>query len=350
MHLHLGNNGIILKKTQLDKYNGTKITETRFFKDTKWSKNELEGQKILDSMVDQRIQVIRNRKNYGLTRSLNIGSKLAKGQYVARMDADDLSRSSRLEKQVQFLDQNPNVILAGTQANLINRYGKKVRGIPAVKKPCSHNAIKWFCMFDNPFYHSSVMFRSKIILDELNGYNEDFYTNQDYELWSRLVNKYQAVNLPFKLIDLRVHNNSISSNYSLKSKKLIESIIYNYIHLMRNKNIDLNLIKTWATLILKPGKISKSEAIRVKNHVENLYKNFNQNSDEIDYNEILHFKACLNLRIAYLLADYHKLFSLKLFITNANKIPTEVADIFLKYFLKTIIPNWVKLLLRRSNG
>ena len=165
---------------------------------------------IINSFDDDRIQIINNQHNIGLTKSLNKGIKIANGEYIARMDADDLSRSSRLEKQVQFLDQNPNVILAGTQANLINRYGKKVRGIPAVKKPCSHNAIKWFCMFDNPFYHSSVMFRSKIILDELNGYNEDFYTNQDYELWSRLVNKYQAVNLPFKLIDLRVHNNSIS--------------------------------------------------------------------------------------------------------------------------------------------
>jgi glycosyltransferase involved in cell wall biosynthesis len=79
---------------------------------------------ILQSYRDPRIKVINNERNIGLTASLNKGLKIAKGEYVARMDADDVSFPHRLEQQKAFLDRNPRVAMVGSWAEVIDESGK----------------------------------------------------------------------------------------------------------------------------------------------------------------------------------------------------------------------------------
>lgn len=137
---------------------------------------------VLRSFDDDRIRIIENESNIGLTRSLNIGLSGARGEYIARMDADDISLSERLSRQVSFLDAHPEVGLAGCTTRSIDRDGKIVRQLG---HPESDYDIKRFLYINNRFVHSSVMIR-RSVLDKYGGYNERLKMAQDYELFLRL--------------------------------------------------------------------------------------------------------------------------------------------------------------------
>lgn len=181
---------------------------------------------ILLSYTDQRIRIINNEKNLGLTKSLNKGLLLAKGKYIARQDADDVSDKKRFEKQVIFLESNPRVVLLGTQARIIDEKSRvyKNQGEP---KALSHKAILYQFLFENPFIHSSVMFRKNIIYDELKGYNETFVYNQDFELWSRVIKHYEVSNLSETLVDFRNNSQSITKVSDQKLKAFNENFYRN---------------------------------------------------------------------------------------------------------------------------
>lgn len=152
---------------------------------------------------DGRIKLIKNKQNLGLTRSLNKGLSIAKYKYIARMDADDISMCDRFEKQVKFLEKNYDIDILGSYAYDIN--GKnKIIGKRRV--PLSHSDILEMLPILSPLIHPSVMFR-KNSLDKTNGYNENFRTSQDYELWFRAASKgLKFHNLPEYLLKYRMDN------------------------------------------------------------------------------------------------------------------------------------------------
>lgn len=158
---------------------------------------------------DPRIRLVDNSDNVGLTKSLNRGLALARGEYVARQDADDRSYGERLSRQVVFLDANPDIVLMGTQTRIIDENGKVVKG-KGEHKALNHLGISYQLLFGNPFTHSSVMFRRSIILDKFSGYDESYWYNQDFELWSRVIAGAQTANLPDILVDFRNHSLSVS--------------------------------------------------------------------------------------------------------------------------------------------
>ena len=169
----------------------------------------------LASFGDQRIRVVRNETNFGLTRSLNRGLALARGALIARQDVDDVSHPDRLRAQVGFLEREPDVVVLGTQARYIDSRGRSKHVAPWPKST-SPLGIRWQLMFDGPFIHTSVMFRKVVIWNELGGYDESFTTSQDFELWSRVSRcGYAMQNLPSTLVDFRVHDGSVSTRYTL---------------------------------------------------------------------------------------------------------------------------------------
>lgn len=173
---------------------------------------------IITSFKDERISHVKNKINLGLVQTLNKGLSLAKGDLIARQDADDVSYPDRLKKQVEYMVENEETALLGTQGRVVDENGQSVY-VGSFSKPERPIGIRWSLCFDNAFIHTSVMFRKKIILDKFQGYKE--FTSlkskspgQDYELWSR-VSKNQAVaNLPDVLVDCREHSRSISSSLS----------------------------------------------------------------------------------------------------------------------------------------
>ena len=164
---------------------------------------------ILASYDDHRIRIVDNEKNIGLTKSLNRGLAMARGEYVARQDADDRSHPSRLEKQVYFMDKHPDVVLLGTQGRIIDVHGR------VIKRSCGHKALSsgaiiFQLLFQNPFTHTSTLFHRKTILERFDGYNERYRYNQDFELWSRVIHECPTANLPDRLVDYRRNPFSIT--------------------------------------------------------------------------------------------------------------------------------------------
>ena len=193
-----------------------------------------QSRNIILSYGDPRIQLIDNPENIGLTKSLNRGLALARGELVARLDADDISHPERLEHQVEYLDRHPDSVLLGTQARVINELGK-VCDAKGEFRPQSRFAIHWKFLFGNPFVHSSVMFRRTVIWNELGGYDDRFFYNQDFELWSRVSERWEVSNLPNVYVDFRSNSNSITrQRTTAASAKMKNNLALNMSVLRRN--------------------------------------------------------------------------------------------------------------------
>ena len=153
---------------------------------------------------DNRIAII-NQQNSGLSNSLNRGIELSRSDLIARMDADDISNPTRLEEQFNFMNNNPEVAVAGTAFELFGENTKsKIVTMPATNKTIRKNLPFRFCLC-----HPTVMFRRKTIVDA-GGY-QGTGPCQDLELWLRLSrNKtLQFANLEKPLLKYRIHQDQI---------------------------------------------------------------------------------------------------------------------------------------------
>lgn len=168
--------------------------------------------RIVKSFNDKRIRLIKNKKNLGLTKSLNIALSIAKGKYIARMDADDISLPNRLKNQTEFLDENKGIALVGCWVEFIDVDGKTT----GIKKfPVEYPEIKRVLISYLPFRHPTLMIRKKI-LNEVGFYDENFHYAQDYELVLRIAAKFPVANLPEVLLKYR---NWVTSSISYTTQK-----------------------------------------------------------------------------------------------------------------------------------
>ena len=172
--------------------------------------------KYLKSTNDKRIKLIRNKKNLGLASSLNKALKVARGDYIARMDADDISLPKRLDTQVRFLDKNTNIDLCGTWVNLINKEGKIVG---QKRYPTSDIKIKRVLPFYNPIIHPTLMIKTDVIHNT--GYYDPSYDfAEDYELLVRSRKKFTMANIPKVTLKLRIGHVRRSTQQMIKMDKL----------------------------------------------------------------------------------------------------------------------------------
>jgi glycosyltransferase involved in cell wall biosynthesis len=158
------------------------------------------------SCRDSRIRLVAKDRNVGLSASLNEGLRLAQAPLVARQDADDLSEPNRLSSQLAVMAERPDLALLGSQAVAIAEDGSPMGTVFRCVGPA---AIRWFSGFDNPFIHTSVMFRADVVR-ALGGFNAAYDPfSQDYDLWCRLMESHAAANLPDTLVRYRVSDTSI---------------------------------------------------------------------------------------------------------------------------------------------
>lgn len=153
------------------------------------------SEKILKDLQaqDSRIALLNNGVNLKLPKTLNKMIDYAHGEYIARMDADDISLPSRIEKEVCFLDENQDYGIVGCNAWQV-RNGRKCADSFL---PLTNDDIQIYKAALSPFYHPTVMIRSQILKE--NHYNEDYVYAQDYELWLRLLQKTKGYNLKERL-------------------------------------------------------------------------------------------------------------------------------------------------------
>lgn len=185
-------------------------------------------EKILDEFNDRRIVRLNNDKNMGLVKSLNKGLAAAQGKFIARMDADDISKPERFEKQIKFLEKNSKIGVLGTAMEQIDAKGKK---ISVLCPPLNHKLILWKMFFECPIFHPTVMMR-RDILEKVGGYDISFIHTEDTDLWSRLYKLTRFANLSDVLHIRRLHNKSIISTQSdiqHKSGIIIKQRLFNEI-------------------------------------------------------------------------------------------------------------------------
>ena len=167
---------------------------------------------IINSYKDARIVLIQNNKNIGLTKSLNIGIAKAKGKYIARMDADDISMPKRLEKQFDFMEEHIKYQFCGSKAISINEEGQEISYLPDTV--CDEDIILASIFFKNMFTHSTLFIEKKALTD-VGGYDEEFTRSQDYRLYLKLfTNNYFGINLNENTLLYRVTKNGVTRVFS----------------------------------------------------------------------------------------------------------------------------------------
>ena len=156
--------------------------------------------KIIKSHNDDRIKII-NIKHSGIATALNTAIKASKGEIIFRMDADDISENNRIEIQVNFMIENPDIDLCGSFMKVINEQGDEV-----AKKilPITHKEILKSIVYNSNIMHPTFCFRKKSII-KLGGYRKEFLYAQDYDLLLRgISNQYKYYNIPQFLLSYRL--------------------------------------------------------------------------------------------------------------------------------------------------
>lgn len=201
----------------------------------------------LRTQADPRVRVITLPQNIGLTAALNAGLREARGEFIVRQDADDLSHPRRVEAQLAFLQAHPACAAVGAQASLIDA---QARSQGPKSFPLTHRSICFAHLFDNALAHAAVTFR-KSAVQAVGGYDEAWTASQDYELWSRLSARHELANLPERLVTLRVLSSSITRQH--KRPELIRRVQAAHYERLTGKTAsddDLDLIALFRTRVV----------------------------------------------------------------------------------------------------
>ncbi len=220
---------------------------------------------ILESYTDERIKIINNTENLGLSKSLNIGIKEAGNDYIFRMDADDISLPERLSKQVRFLDCHEEIAVVGSGCYGIDEDGC----IVSLNKVFTEDdqLKRWLSLgaFEAYIWHPSTVIRKEDLL-AVGLYNENLKTTQDKDLWIRLAAKgYKFANIPEALLKKRCLPDPKAGIRS-KQRKYVNTINVRTLANFRDKYKDLRIPpipkykldgvekKAYAELYLRLGK------------------------------------------------------------------------------------------------
>jgi glycosyltransferase involved in cell wall biosynthesis len=154
---------------------------------------------------DQRVRVY-HQDNQGLVRSLNRGCELARGKYIARMDADDIAVNDRLARQFQFMEEHPDIGVLGGAAEVIDSSGKTLK---ISVNPADDSQIRTALLTDCPFWHPTILMR-KSLFERVGGYREIVFGSEDYDLWLRMADHGDLANLEAVLLRYRLHHHQVT--------------------------------------------------------------------------------------------------------------------------------------------
>ena len=187
-------------------------------------------------MSDGDVKLIELPPGLGLAKALNEGMAAAGGEFIARMDADDIAYPSRLQDQVQFFVTHPDVSLVGTGVDAFWLH----EGV--YRSPLRHDDIVDHYLINNPFYHPTIMFRRELYESGLLRYDENQPCDEDYELWARVIPRTKCANMDQSSIRYRLHAGGaqwdprkhrykrqalqqFTSSYGIGSPELVEALV-----------------------------------------------------------------------------------------------------------------------------
>lgn len=193
---------------------------------------------IIKSYDDSRIVYIKNEKNLGVAGTLNKGLDVAKGEYVARMDADDISLPARFEKQVSFMDKNSNIGVCGSQI-LIFEDNEPEKIFAFSEKDA---ALRVDMLFNCAFAHPSVIIRKSILDNHNICYNLEYEKAEDYRMWYDIMRVSKSHNIQEPLLKYRHHQSQVTKTNKTEqtiSVTKMRRVMYETLRLNTDDFLDL---------------------------------------------------------------------------------------------------------------
>lgn len=204
---------------------------------------------IVARYTDPRIRLLENPTNLRLARSLNRGLEVARGPLVARLDANDVAAPDRLEKQLRFMRDHPEIALVGGQYDVIDTRGRRL-ALAALPKPVTELGVQWYFLFDSPFVHSTVMFRQSVV-DDVGRYNPafDWAPSEDVDLWARMALRHRMINLRDVLVSERFDPTSITYDTSNPYRADYVSRLTSFLAPIMKRSLAIGDADEWAGLV-----------------------------------------------------------------------------------------------------
>lgn len=194
---------------------------------------------ICDSYCDSRMRIVTNERNLGLIATLNRGLDLARGEFVARMDCDDISFPRRLERQIEFMERHPEVGISGTWYEIVSDHGRRT-----ITRPTEDRILRFFLVFDNMFLHSSMILRKRFLDSNSLRYDPKFRYAEDYEFWVRCSEYTRIANLPEVLVLYRQHSENTSTRFRKEQRRTVGCVRRQQLQLLgmmlANDEVDLH--------------------------------------------------------------------------------------------------------------
>jgi glycosyltransferase involved in cell wall biosynthesis len=249
---------------------------------------------IVTARRDERIVLLRNPSNMGVAATLNRGLKAARGRYIARMDADDISLPDRLERQVRFMDEHPDVGISGGWVRLFG--GGELPYTCRV--PTDHHDVAAYMLFENALWHVTAIMRRDVLSRASLYYDPVFSRSEDYDLWTRAGQHFALANIDQILVKVRRHKQSVTrSNWDemTKQTEIIQERLL--------QEVGLKLTSPEVAFHHRVGRGYRLEKPEHVNHVEKwLLRLLSANQQKLVYDDIslkqaigkVWFRVCAN--------------------------------------------------------
>lgn len=279
---------------------------------------------VIESFKDERIRYFENEKNSGIVFSRNKGLKLAQGEYIGMLDADDIAYPKKFEKQITFLQQNKDFGMIGSWSKFIDEEGESISG--SWKLRAKPEMIPSIMLFKNYFLQSAVLYRKSCIRQY--SFKDGFDILEDYLIWLEIIKKFKVWNLQEYLLDYRIHSGGVTKMHQKekleKEKKVFRLQLTELGIDASEKEIELHL------LIRNDTQISE---VRTLKSIENwMLKIIDQNSKlgKYDHKMLIHvilnrwLKVCFKSKglwlrmISILLSSELLLTFMKSYLPNNN--------------------------------
>jgi glycosyltransferase involved in cell wall biosynthesis len=184
------------------------------------------SREILRSFSDGRIRLIENTENLGLTKNLALGMEMARGEFVARMDADDICMPHRLATQVSHMLEHPEISVLGSAVTFFDGSGKEF----VAHQPLEHDEIKCTLFYGFTMLHPSVMIRRAEFEKHGLNYDPAFRVSQDHDLWTRAIRKVRFANIHEPLLGMREHQGKIGRTSKPRQQELSDLVRKRQLH------------------------------------------------------------------------------------------------------------------------
>lgn len=259
--------------------------------------------KIINEYTDKRIKIIDHENNKGLPTSLNEGIQLANGKYIVRMDSDDIAKKNRLEIQLKYMEKNMDTDICGMFAKKIGE-----RNDYSLTPLYAKEEIKCQLLFKTMLIHPTVMIRTEFLKKNNLKYNEEFKYAQDFEFWSRCIEKCNIAIIPRVGLKLRIHNKQVSTEKKFEQEEYYLKTLKNNIK-KANFNIDIEELVDTFKILSGKEKLTNKNCINLVESINKLVQNNNYYNKKVF--EIVLNNALFNVFIKRCMVDIKILVTLK---------------------------------------